>query len=54
MPILADKILKGALPADIPVETVTWREFVVNRKTAQAIGVLVPEDVLKRADRVIE
>jgi putative ABC transport system substrate-binding protein len=54
MPVMADKILKGTPPAEIPVETITRREFVVNLKTAQAIGVVVPEEVLKRADRVIE
>jgi putative ABC transport system substrate-binding protein len=54
MPVLADKILKGTPPGQIPVETITRREFVVNLKTAHAIGVAIPEQVLKRADRVIE
>ena len=54
MPVLADRILKGTAPGTIPIETITRREFVVNLKTAHAIGVIIPEEVLKRADRVIE
>lgn len=54
MPVLADKILKGTPPGQIPVETITRRELVVNLKTAHTIGVAIPEEVLKRADRVIE
>jgi putative ABC transport system substrate-binding protein len=49
-----DRIVKGAQPADLSFEVVVRPELIVNLKTAQEIGVTIPPEVLKRADRVIQ
>ena len=49
-----DKILKGAKPADLPVQQPTAYDFVVNLKTAQALGLTIPQSVLQQATEIIQ
>ncbi|HYB43338.1 MAG TPA: ABC transporter substrate binding protein, partial [Candidatus Methylomirabilis sp.] len=54
LPVIADKVLRGAKPADLPIEVISRRVLMINLATARAIGVSIPPRLLQRADNIIE
>ena len=54
VPVYVDRILKGAKPAETAIELLAKHQLVVNLKTARELGLTIPPELLKRADRVVE